>query len=125
MTVTVTIPTALSMKLRFPEFADVDDSVLEFAIEEARLGVRTNWTTGYNIAIMYLAAHYVAASIAASISGGLGGEVEIASESYGRFSITYAQPQNANAVHSDTSTSSYGQRYDALVERNFGGPRII
>lgn len=125
MTVTVTIPTATSIKTRFPEFADVDDAVIEFAIEEARLEVTSNWTTGYNLAIMYLTAHYVASSIAASASGGTGDSGEIASESIGRLSITYAKPQNANAVHSDTSTTSYGQRYDELMQRNFGGPVVV
>ena len=66
MSVTVTIPSALSIKMRFPEFADVADAVIEFAIDEAREEVGSNWTTGYNIAIVYLVAHYVAASIAAT-----------------------------------------------------------
>lgn len=125
MTVTVTIPTASSIKMRFPEFADTDDSVIEFAIEEARLGVGTNWIKGQNIAIVYLAAHYVAASIAASLSGGTGGEGDIASESYGRFSISYAKPANADAVHDDFLSTSYGRRYDALLKLNFYGPVVI
>ena len=122
MTVTVTIPTATSMKLRFSEFADVDDAVIEFAIEEARLGVGDNWTKGYNVAIVYLAAHYVAAAVATS-SGGGGGE--IASESIGRMSISYKTSGNANAVEDDTSTSSYGRRYEELRDMNFGGPVIV
>lgn len=125
MTVTVTIPTATSIKTRFPEFADVSDAVVEFAIEEARLGVRDNWSVGYNLAIVYLVAHYVASSIAASASAGSGGEGNIASESIGRLSISYAQSPNDNATHDDTSTTSYGRRYDELVARNFGGPVIV
>ncbi len=127
MTITVTIPTATSIKLRFPEFADVDDAIVEFAIEEARLGVRDNWLVGYNIAIVYLTAHYVASSIAASAAGGTGSDGDIASETIGRLSITYAQTSHtpSTAVAGDTSTTSYGRRYDELVERNFGGPVIV
>lgn len=125
MSVTVTIPTAISIKMRFSEFADVEDAVIEFAIEEARLGVGSNWTTGYNVAIMYLVAHYVACANAASISGGTGDEGDIASESIGRFSISYAKSPNADASHEDKSSTSYGRRYVELLGRNFGGPIIV
>ncbi len=125
MTVTVTIPTAVSIKSRFPEFADTADAVVEFAIEEARLEVGSNWTTGYNLAIVYLVAHYVACSNAASASAGTGDDGDIASESIGRFSISYATAANADAVHSDKSSTSYGRRYVELLGRNFGGPVVI
>lgn|SRR4051812_10284991 len=124
MTVTVTIPTATSMKLKFPEFAELDDSVLEFAIEEARLGVGTNWIKGQDIALLYLAAHYVAAGQAASAGDGGDG---IASESIGRFSITYknSATSNASATSDDVASSTYGRRYAQLRDLNFGGPVIV
>lgn len=125
MTVTVTIPTATSIKMRFPEFADVDDAVVEFAIEEARLSVGSNWTTGYDLALVYLVAHYVASSVATSTSGGTGDDGDIASESIGRFSVSYARSANADAVHEDKSSTSYGRRYIELLGRNFGGPVVI
>lgn len=125
MSVTVTIPTAISIKTRFPEFADVEDPVVEFAIEEARAEIGTNWTTGYNLAIVYLVAHYVASAVAASTSGGTGDGGDIASESIGRFSISYAKNANADAVHGDKSSTSYGRRYVELLGRNFGGPVLI
>jgi hypothetical protein len=125
MTITVTVPTAVSIKTRFSEFNDVEDNVIEFAIEEARLEVGTNWTSGYDLAIVYLTAHYVACSIAASSSGGSGDGGDIASESIGRFSISYAKSAFDDAVHSDKSSTSYGRRYVELRERNFGGPVVI
>ncbi len=123
MTVTVTIPTATSIKMRFSEFADVVDPLIEFAIEEARMEVGGNWKRGYNLAIVYLTAHYIASAIAAAASGGGGGDV--ASESIGRFSISYAQTANANAVHDDLESTSYGRRFEELRDRNFGGPVIV
>jgi nicotinamide mononucleotide (NMN) deamidase PncC len=121
---TVTIPTALSIKLRFPEFASIDDGVIEFAIEEARLKVTDAWDSTGSIALAYLTAHYVAATIAASASGGSGDEGDIASENIGRLSITYAKPAQT-AVHDDTSTSSYGLRFENYLQRNYGGPRVV
>ncbi len=127
MTVTVTIPTATSMKLKFPEFVDVEDVTIEFAIEEARESVGGNWTTKYNLAIMYLSAHYIAAGQAASnaFSGGSGGE--IASESIGRLSISYktSAASNSDATPDNLSSSSYGRRYIELRGLNFGGPVVI
>ncbi len=127
MTVTVTIPTASSIKMRFSEFADVDDPVIEFAIEEAREEVGENWTTGYNLAIVYLVAHYVASANAAAASGGTGDGGDIASESIGRLSISYAvsSSSNVNATADDKMSTSYGRRYVELLGRNFGGPVII
>jgi hypothetical protein len=127
MSVTVTIPTASSIKMRFPEFADVDDAVIEFAIEEARLEVGTNWTSGQNVAIVYLTAHYVACSVSTSLSGGTGDTGPIASESIGRLSISYQNNGNGavNAVQGDKSSTSYGRRFNELLGRNFGGPVVI
>lgn len=123
MTITITIPTASSIKLRFPEFSEVEDSVIEFAIEEARLEVSTNWTHKYNVAINYLVAHYVACSVAESASAGSDGE--IASESWGRFSVTYAQGGNSGAERTSKDSTSYGRRYMQLLNANFGGPVVI
>lgn len=120
MAVTVTRPTVKSIKTRFPEFADTDDSVVEFAIEEAMLEIGTNWTTAYNIAVVYLTAHFIASAVAQSEAGSGG---DIASESFGRISISYAQ--GSVATQSDKSTSSYGERYMELLNRNFGGPVVI
>lgn len=123
MTVTVTRPTVVSIKTRFPEFADVDDAVVEFAIEEAALEVGSNWTSGYNIAIMYLTAHYIASAITASAASGTGAAGDIASESIGRFSYSYAAVATASA--DDKSSSSYGSRYLELRDRNFGGIVVV
>lgn len=124
---TLTIPTATSIKLRFPEFADVDDAQIEFAIEEAKLEVSdTNWTVGYNVALVYLTAHYVSAAISRIDSAGAGGESAIASESIGRLSITYARSNTkVEAVADDKESTSYGRRYLEMVVGNFSGATII
>lgn len=123
---TLVVPTATSIKMRFPEFVMIDDPVVEFAIEEAALefGDGSNWTSGANIALSYLVAHYVASAISRASSGGDGVEDgEIASESFGRLSISYVS--KANVVAADKSTSSYGQRYIELLAGNFSGAIII
>ena len=123
----VTVPTTSSIKMRFPEFANVDDAVIEFAIEEARteFGDGENWTTGASIGLLYLSAHFVSCSLARSASGGVGGDSQIKSESFGRFSVTYADTSNPAATPDDKDSTSYGRRYLELVSGNFSGAQII
>lgn len=124
---TVIVPTATSMKLKFPEFADTNDVTLEFAIEEASMTVTDAWDVQGSLALMYFAAHLVAAGKVAALAldGGSGGA--IASESIGRMSISYktSTSSNSDATADDMSTSTYGRRYIELRALNFGGPIII
>ncbi len=124
---TLAIPTASSIKMRFTEFADVSDPQVEFAIEEARVefGSGANWTAGADIGLAYLVAHFLSCSIANAASGGTGGET-IASESIGRLSISYAQKaSDPKTSQDDYSSTSYGLRYLSLVQKNFSGAQII
>ena len=128
---TIVIPTATSMKLKFPEFIGVSDTTIEFAIEEAALGFSddsdSGWVTSGSLALMYKAAHFIACGVVAAntFSDGSGGE--IASESIGRLSISYksSPASNASATPDDFTSSSYGRRYVDLRDMNFGGPEII
>lgn len=120
------IPTAISIKTRFPEFSSVSDAAVEFAIEEARLEVGSNWDdSSASVALLYLAAHYVAASVARSSSGGDGGSGQVRSESIGRLSITYATNENSSATAEDKDSTSYGRRFLEIMQANFAGPVIV
>lgn len=125
---TLSIPTATSIKLRFAEFQDVGDEVVEFAIEDARadFGDGSNWAANADLALVYLCAHYVSARKAAAASGGTGASGAIVSESIGRLSTTYAQSQSkVEPVADDKESTSYGRRYLDLVQSNFSGAMII
>jgi hypothetical protein len=123
---TLAIPTASSIKMRFPEFSAVDDQVVEFAIEEARLEVSDDWTANGNLALVYLTAHYVACSVARAASGGTGDSAEIASESIGRLSISYRAPSTSSSSTSeDKDSTTYGRRFIDILGANFSGPLIV
>lgn len=109
------IPTASAVKLKFPEFAAVPDATVEFAIEEATLGVDDTWLPSYGtVALMYLAGHHLMVSISRAESGT--GQM-IKSESMGGMSITYdittTQPDPG-----DYTTTPYGSRYLDLLKGN-------
>lgn len=107
-------PTAQSMKLRFPEFVDIDDSVIEFALAEALLFVN-GWTKPQVIpATMYLAAHFLAVDQVSADSDGR----DITSETIGRLSTSYRVGQGVGIA--DLASTSYGKRYIQL--RNLTSP---
>jgi len=112
-----TQPNAIAFKTRFPEFASVSDTLVEFALEEASLFVQ-NWNArGMNIAWMYLAAHIVAiSSIAADTEGR-----DIVSETIGRLATTY-RSAGANLSLGDLTTTAYGKRYQQIRALSFGPP---
>jgi Protein of unknown function (DUF4054) len=99
-------PTAIDFKQRFPEFADLSDPVIEFALEEAGLFM-LNWRgVGANLAKMYLAAHLTAVSRVVADTDGR----DIISETIGRLSTTY-RAAGAQFSFGDLETTAYGKRY--------------
>src|SRR5665811_93256 len=112
MTFSAAKPTALSMKLKFPEFAAQSDATIEFAIEEALLSVDDTWVTSQQtIAAMYIAAHLLMVSIARQQSGT--GQ-RIKSESMGGMSITYDN-EAVQPDPEDYTTTSYGLRFRGFL----------
>lgn len=117
---------ATSIKLLFTEFADQPDAKIEFAIAEAGLHVDTSstssWGDAANIALSYLAAHYLAASIRRASAGSV---QAIASERIGEISITYQAEQATSPSAGDFSSTDYGERYLSLCASNFPAIAII
>lgn len=70
-----TPPTLAQFRALFPEFADVADASVQFALDEATRFVTTQWIErDYQPAIMFLAAHFLflAKLGADEITGGIG-----------------------------------------------------
>lgn len=123
------VPSATNIKFKFPEFITVDDSSVEFAVEEAVVacGSMTNsagdsgtWIDEANqtLAIMYYAAHLLMISIQRAQSAA--GQV-VSSERVGELSVTYAVPQMPQASDSaiDFTMTPYGVKFLGLVRSNF------
>ncbi len=122
---TALVPTALSIKLKFMEFASLADGTIEFAIEEAGLSISNSagWTSDSDqtMAHMYLAAHHLMVTIARAQSGT--GQ-RIKSESIDGMSMTF----DTDAVIPDAgdyNTTPYGSRYLDLVQLNFPAIMVI
>jgi hypothetical protein len=119
----ITVPTASSLKLRFKEFAGQTDTDIEFAIEEAMLHVDDSWPTDRaSLAILYLAAHYLMVTISRAQSGT--GQ-RIKSQTMDGMSFTYVDDTAKKPDPADFSTTPYGSRYLDLVNMNFPGVLLI
>lgn len=119
------IPTSLSIKNRFPVFAGIPDSVIEFAIEEASLVVDGSWGTATEqlLAISYVVAHFLMVGIQRMESAS--GQV-VTAERIGEMSITYLAPPVPTASDStDWTTTAFGTRYLAILKRNVPSIAVV
>jgi hypothetical protein len=120
------VPTAATLKLRYPAFASVDDAVIEYWITDAQRYVTTAWSdTDYAVALMALAAHNMTlaglgadAAAVASIPSG------ITAMKSGSLALNFT-PEAANARLNGTyGATRYGTEYELLLRRNRGGPYV-
>ena len=120
------VPTAVNLKMKFPEFAIVPDASAEFAIEEASRWVDDSWLPNdQTLAILYLAAHLLMVSIirAQSATGQI-----ITSERMGEISVTYLTSSllpSQTHFSSDLLTTLYGTRYLEMAHVNVPPIAII
>lgn len=120
-----TLPTVDQLRERFNEkFDDVDDFLIESAIDEAAGCVDTTWQEDdYQPAIMFLAAHNLIEEDAlGDRDTGVSGP--IVSEKLGDASANYANPQN-NESNSVYGSTVYGRRFARLQKRNFSGATLL
>lgn len=116
------VPSSANIKVKFPEFADVPDAAVEFAIEEAARNVDDTWLPlDQALALMYYAGHVlmITLSRAESASG-----QQVTSERIGEINLTYKTPtQPTEADASDLTTTPYGIKFRDLARRNF--PAVV
>ena len=118
----VALVTSRGVRLKFPELADQSDAAIELAIEEAERQVDDTWTQGdIQLAIMYLAAHFLAVTV---MTEGSGTFQVVQSETIGRLTTAYASigiPRDPGELE----TTVYGRRFLDLARRNFSGGLVV
>ena len=114
---------------RFPQFEDADSDLIDRLIIEAQRQIDDTWAADdIDPATLYLTAHlYVLdqqAADAGTTGSGPGGDV--ASESFGPMSISYANPGGVSSGDTkEIMTTSYGRRFAEIRKRNFEGPVVV
>ncbi len=110
--------TPTSFKVRFPEFAAVDDSRIQIFIDEAELDVGPAWGTLIDRGILYLTAHYLTLNERQSTSGYASGTVGVVtSKSIGDVSKSYGTIKQDDLEDSYLAQTSYGLFYASMLTR--------
>lgn len=113
------------IKMKFPEFISNENVQVQFAIDEAALEVNDGWyERDRDLAIMYLACHILATSVAENAILEEGGR-EVTSERIGPMSTSYAVSGGGPSKRGDLDTTSYGVRFKKLRRLNFPGMALI
>jgi len=115
--------TTVSMRLKFPELSGETDAAVQNSIDEASRNVDDTWFPGdQDLALLYLAAHYLMISMQRRESGT--GQ-QVSAERIGEMSWTYVSPDKPNPEDLDISSTSYGRRYLELARLNFFPVAVI
>lgn len=112
------LPTAADFKIRYPEFVDVDDSRIEFFLDEAALEVsEPRWAAWFTKGVSALAAHLLKISLTINDDDGDGSIDELApvvSRAVGDVAITRGPYLSTNAGADYWNLTSYGREYIRL-----------
>lgn len=131
-------PTLEEFKARFPEFEDYDENLIAQAILEASYGADGTWIStslvqDCNLAIGYLAAHYLALGATAAQALPTTEEVtaggDVTSISFETMKVSFSAPRfmagSASSGSYEIWSTPYGQRYVELLKMNVPGILVV
>lgn len=119
-----TTPTATELKTRYPAFASVSDTLVDFAITDANRFVDDSWfEDDYQQAIMALASHILVTEGALGDATNTTGLVK--SEKLGDASVTYADVTGYSGAAMELATSAYGRAYLRMRQVNVPAVAIL
>ena len=105
------MPLTEDFLLRYPEFGKTDAKRIGLFLSDAQAEVRkVRWAKLYDRGVMALTAHLLKLSADAEISGGAANR-NLASESAGELSVSYAAPIYTNGSDDFYQLTAYGQEY--------------
>jgi hypothetical protein len=125
-----TAPTAATIKVRFPEFAAVDDDVITSLISEAGRYVDETWIEGdYTLAVSLWVAHQLSCeghgTSAASKLAAVGTFQRIKSGDLEVSTGANSSGGNGGGVDSQYQRTNYGQRWLEMRARSFPTPTVL
>lgn len=110
--------TATDFKTRFPEFACLDDAVVDRWLAEATRYINaTQWGTKGDDGIAYLGAHLIVTFEADAIAGDEPGAGPIKSEREGSVAVAYEISDNF--MQDSMGGTKYGRRYREILKTIF------
>lgn len=120
-------PTPASFKLRYPEFASVDDALVQLVLDEAIADVGETWLEKDRArAQMLLAAHNLSLMPAANaVAGGTVNAGAVKRRKVGDVETEFAGSGGSSTTHAGFGASTYGQEYYRLMRLNFPSPLVV
>jgi hypothetical protein len=130
------LPTATTLKAKFPTFASVADATITLAIAEAGASVDTTWVEAdYQPAVLYLAAHIMTLDgvvISASDLGGAAGVINaglVSEMKVGDVAVKLGGSSGSGSGGSGSgvglAATGYGRRYLELLRRNHPAVALV
>lgn len=116
------VPNVDGFKAQFPEFADVDDTAVQVALDQAGQFVDSSWGDSQTAGQMYLAAHFMVLGQQPDDTGV--GRV-VTSESIGRISVSYATQSAAGAAGGQLGSTTYGLIFNNMLTQQGSGIAIV
>jgi hypothetical protein len=118
-----TAPSPADLILRYPAFASVAEDVRQYWLTDAQRFVDETWQEGdYAPALMARAAHSMALE---ELGGGAGiipaGVTRFKS---GAMDVAFSEAAASAQTKGGYGATRYGIEFQALLRRNFGGPRV-
>lgn len=110
------------LRLRYPAFASVRDSIISYWLTDAERIVTADWDEAErDPATMALAAHNMAMAGALQVEAG---QIPAGVTSFrsGSFSVTVS---DAQASATGYEATIYGREFAAMLRRNCGGPVLV
>jgi hypothetical protein len=112
--------TPAEFKIRFPEFASVDDAIIQPQLDRAeKILIESVWgDCYYEDGVYLLAAHFLAVQQARQQGGTTGGTVfgPVLSKSVGDVSVTFGRRTATSTSEEFYGSTPYGQEYWAMLQ---------
>lgn len=121
-----TAPTPADLKARYPAFAAVDDETIQYWLTDAERFVDESWLEAdYAPALMAVAAHHMADAGLGAQSGSASLPAGVTRFRSGQMDVTVSDSAASASAKGGFGSTRYGREYQAMLRRNFGGPRAI
>lgn len=112
-----TTVTPTTFKVRFPEFISENNDRVQVFIDDAVVQINeVFWSTKFDIGISYLAAHFLELANTSVVGGGASVGGMVSGQSVDGTSINFAVPTIKDTKESFYMSTTYGQRYWALLK---------
>lgn len=121
------LPTYDDFVTRFPEFENVEEDAVNFALADGADHVGSFWyDDDWHLGILLYAAHVLAVAPANQFSEATAsGDTPLKGITIGPIRLDYATPTNTASVSTELASTMYGKRFEELRRRNSPGIMVI